>query len=56
MDAFVFDLLMIKIYSVWVMTIKKLKTLKFHTFLKKNISCSKCGNEDKKIFKGEESI
>ena len=35
---------------------KKTKNSKISYILKKNISCSKCGNEDKKIFKGEESI
>ena len=38
---------------------KKFKTLKKYTFLKKKFTsfyyCSKCGNEDEKIFKEEES-
>ena len=36
-----------------------MKNLKYHTFYKKiflSIICSKCKNEDEKIFKEEESI
>ena len=47
---------MIKHYVLFVVSIEILKTLKYHTFLKKHqlflfIICSKCKNEDEKIFK-----
>ena len=39
---------------------ENIKTLKYHTFSRKklvlSIICSKCRNEDEKIFKGKESI
>ena len=40
---------------------ENLKTLKYHKFLRKKtlvlfIICSKCENEDNKIFKDEESV
>ena len=47
---------------LFVASIKSLKTLKHQIFSKKkkyfflSIICSKCGNEDEKIFKEEESI
>ena len=49
-----------KIYFVICGKCRKFKILKYHTFLKKSlvtsIICSKCENEDEKIFKEEESI
>ena len=43
-----------------MVSIKSLKTLKYHTFLKKkllhSIICSTCGSKDEKIFKGKEPI
>ena len=42
-----------------MVSIKNFKNLKYHTFSKKvvfSIICSKCKNEDEKIFKEEESI
>ena len=48
------------IYCIIVVSIENSKTIKYHTFLKKTlviyIICNKCGNEDEKIFKEEESI
>ena len=43
-----------------MVSIENLKILKYHTFLEKalilSIICSKCRNEDTKIFKEEELI
>ena len=48
-----------KSIALSLVTIEKLKALKYHTFLKKawvlSTICSKCENEDEKIFK-EDSI
>ena len=46
----------------WVIcevSIENLKTLKYHTYLKKtvlSITCSQCETEDEKIFKEEKSL
>ena len=49
-----------KIYCNVCEKYRKIKNLKYHTFLKKtlglSIICSKCGDEYKKIFKEQESI
>ena len=47
---------------LFVVSIENFKILKYHTFSKKHffllfsIICSKCKNEDEKIFKEEKSI
>ena len=45
---------------LFAVSIENLKNLKYHTSWKKTlvlfIICSKCKNEDEKIFKDEESI
>ena len=45
---------------LFAVSIKNFKNLKYHTFNKKtlvlSIICSKCKNEDKKVFKEEEWI
>ena len=44
-------------FALFVVTVENLENLKYHTFWKKtlviSISCSKCKNEDEKIFKEE---
>ena len=44
---------------LFVVNIKNIKTLKYHTFYKKTLVfsniCSKCSRKDEKIFKEEES-
>ena len=51
---------MTKIYRVICFKYRQFKRFKYHTFSKKtlvhSIICSKCENEDEKIFKVEESI
>ena len=46
--------------GLFAVSIENLKTLKYHTFLKKllipSIICSKCENENEKLFKAEELI
>ena len=46
-------------YCVICGNYRKFKILKYHIFSKKHqfsVNCSKCENEDKKIFKEKESI
>ena len=49
-----------KSIGLFAVSIENLKTLKYHTFLKKllipSIICSKCENENEKLFKAEELI
>ena len=49
-----------KSIALFVVNMKNLKTLKYHTFSKKtlvlSIIVSKCGSKDEKILKEEESI
>ena len=49
-----------KNFFVLLLSNRKIKNPKYHTFSKKKIVlfviCSKCGNADEKIFKEKESI